>query len=159
MDLITTITESLARFHKFTAPADKLNWFDYSASSHSPLLGRDNFCHLGTESLRYQSHLNKGRKCTTSPHTGASTRSWSRPGHCWPCTFNAWFRWSDWKVYWDFGHDKRPARHLLNMAQHMKLMKSPFMTIWQLIPNLPLPELSFDTRLDSYYLNTTSLTW
>jgi len=31
--------------------------------------------------------------------------------------------------------------------------------IWQLTPNLLLPELSFDTRLDLYCLPTTSLTW
>jgi hypothetical protein len=82
VDPMSTITESLTRFHEFTAPADKFDYSTIQTSSPSPLLWRDNFCHLGTESLCNQSHLNKGRKRTSSPYTGASTRSCSRPGHC-----------------------------------------------------------------------------
>jgi len=75
VDPTSTITESLACFYEFTAPADKFDYSTIQPSSPRPLLGRDHFCHLGTESLRYQSHLNEGRKCTLSPHTGANMPS------------------------------------------------------------------------------------
>jgi len=57
VDPTSTITESLARLHEFTASSDSSDYSSLKISLPSPVIGRD--MTLGSEHSRYQSRLNR----------------------------------------------------------------------------------------------------